>query len=438
MSQGNPAESKKGTLRGWGRGRRAVFEPRASTVPREGAWAPRWLVHPQAPGRTSFRSRLWWRSAFHLALCQPLHTRNTRPSSKQTRKLLHRRLRCSGRRDAEARLVRESLIPPHNEPQPTPLDRDCRPSSSSGPTTDGQDSQTARLDRANWGTHPVCPQVVSSPPFSSGSGWFPGQPWGCGCLALCAGRRADIVVNGRLRGPCVCQAELSIARCRAEVRNGRTWALNFSMPLALQRETLPVVLAARHRGFRRVLSVESALAGVVGLTTVTGEDGGTFQYEMMERSLVLTLTVPGGASYMLPTWTARFRTRANILLTSCLTAEAEQFSHPRQSQYAFRFVKSLRVHDVVGDEDLPGGSNRRPAWRGTDQTNRPDSALVSDVTAEEMQDLCWLPPGRPDAPRGTHQAATFGTWRFLPLPQPAVLLLSSATVKRPSNMSRTG
>lgn len=206
---------------------------------------------------------------------------------------------------------------------------------------------------------------MSSPPFSSGSGWFPGQPWGCGCLALCAGRRADIVVNGRLRGPCVCQAELSIARCRAEVRNGRTWALNFSMPLALQRETLPVVLAARHRGFRRVLSVESALAGVVGLGTVTGEDGDTFQYEMMERSLVLTLTVPGGASYMLPTWTARFRTRANILLTSCLTAQAEQFSHPRQSQYAFRFVKSLRVHDVVGDQDLPGGSNRRPAWRGT-------------------------------------------------------------------------
>lgn len=174
------------------------------------------------------------------------------------------------------------------------LDGDCRPSSSSCPTHLYRMTKTVRLSSGR-----VSPAVRLWE-------WLVYWP-ALGVRLSCPLCRPP----GRHRGQrpparTLCQAGVSIARGRAEVRNGRT---SFSIPLALQRETLRTVPAARHRGFRRVLSVESAPAGVVGLRTVTGKDGDTFQYGR-ERSLVLTLTFPGGASCMLPTWTSRLRTRA--------------------------------------------------------------------------------------------------------------------------------
>lgn len=104
-----------------------------------------------------------------------------------------------------------------HEPQPTQLDRDCRPSSSSGPTPDDQDSQTVVLDRATWGSPVV---LKSCLPRRSALGVV-------GILVSPGGEA--VLPSLQAAGPTswstavceglVCQAELSIARCRAEVRN---------------------------------------------------------------------------------------------------------------------------------------------------------------------------------------------------------------------------
>lgn len=86
---------------------------------------------------------------------------------------------------------------------------------------------------------------------------------------------------------------------------------------------------------------------------------------------------------------------SDILPTSCLTAQAEQFlvlgraSMPLDSSSLSEVAMLSETRTCrTGPIDGPHGPT----------TNRPGSALVSDITAEKMQDLCWLPPGRPVAP----------------------------------------